>query len=89
MLELELPRYIDDVWPTWKNDFTKIQSDMTFTDGGESFTLEIPEMLIESGANMETPGTALRSPSITLRAYSNQDNTPMLAITDEARITIV
>ena len=50
-LSIELPRYASDAFQTWKSAGTNLQCDIVFTDGTNSFTIMLPNLIVtDSGA---------------------------------------
>jgi len=87
-LDIKIPRYTADTYNTWKTTPTLLQADLYFTDGTKTFKIEIPELKILNGFDMNIPGPGVIVQEGTLGCYRNLNNTPMAAITDEFRITI-
>ena len=89
-LEIGAPRYDADITTLLaaKDAGTALQADAIWTRGGQTFTVEIPQMAIDSGLNLETSGPQARRADCTLGCYRNTDNTPMAAVENEFRVTI-
>jgi hypothetical protein len=86
-LEAKFNRYTVDTLLDWADAGTKLQSDFYFTDETKTFLLEIPEMKI-SDAKAPVAGAETVVHDVMFDCFRNISNTPMAAITDEARITI-
>jgi hypothetical protein len=71
----------------WADAGTKLQSDFYFTNGVKTFLLEIPEMKI-TDAKANVGGAGIITHDVTFDCFRNVSNTPLVLITDEARITI-
>lgn len=100
-LNLTIPVYDADTFIDWKRDFTTVQALLTFVDGSEKVSVEIPQLVISEGFDPTTAGPERRTLQGTLRAYLNDDNandgagsdinefTPIMStITKELRLTV-
>lgn len=87
-LEIKCPRYEADTITDWKDAGTPLQAIFYATDGTKTFKIELPQLVITGGGNVNIPGPQVLTQEFTLTAYRNTSNTPLAAITDEARITI-
>lgn len=84
----KLPRYSADTFQDAKANGTRLQAILYFTDGTTYCQLEIPEFKIFEGANSNVSGPEILTQEISGICYKNKNNTPLVAITDEARLTI-
>jgi len=87
-LTIKLPRYSADTFQDWKAAGTKLQADFYFTDGTKTFLIEIPEFIIYEGFDSSIPGPDVIFQEGVAQCFTNTDNTPMTAISDEMRLTI-
>jgi hypothetical protein len=87
-LEFKDPRYTAETYRAWAEAGTLLQADLYFTNGTKTFLLELPELKFKSGLNNNVSGPGVIVQEATFGAYRNLNNTPMAAITNEARITI-
>lgn len=88
MFNFKIPRYSADTFQDWKDGGTLLQAALYFTDGTKTFLIEIPEFKIHEGFNANIGGGNILTQEGGNPCYRNSSNTPMTAITDEARITI-
>lgn len=72
---------------TWKETPTRLQSDLLLSGSGGTMTLQIPEAKIVEGANWSIGGPGPIEDSIVLECFDNLHNTPMSAVTKQARLT--
>jgi len=84
----KLPRYAADTFQDAKANETRLQAELYFTDGTSYCKIEIPEFKIYEGANSNVTGPEILTQEIVGTCYRNVNNTPMTAITNEARMTI-
>jgi len=92
-LAMDIPRYVSDTIPDWRDAGTLLQSAINFVDGAETFLIELPEIKAVDGFNAESSGPSHRTLAGSFAVRRNVNNTnngppDMSAITAEARITI-
>lgn len=72
---------------TWKDAGTRLQASMLLTGTGGTMLLQIPEARIPEGLNWNVGGPGVIEDSVLLECYQNLHNTPMSAVSDQARLT--
>lgn len=73
----------------WKTSNTRLQASLTFSNGTDSYVIQIPECKIGEGAEFNVGGPAALESNIKLECFYNNNNTPMAAVTDQLTITAV
>ena len=86
--EIGFDRYASDAMFDWFDAGTKLQSDLTFTDGSATWLIEIPEIIINGEPGAPIGGPEIIAESVPMSCYRNTSNTPMTAIDDEVRMTL-
>ncbi len=86
-LRVKLPRYEADTWINWKDNGTDIQGELSFTDGTKTLTIQLPQMLITEGFDVNVGGPELMAQEGTIKCYVNTDNSYM-SVSKEVKITI-
>jgi len=87
-LKLGFARYAADTWHAWKDADTAIQADAVFTRGGESITLDLPELRITGGLDSTIGGPERIQNEVELRAYMPASTNPLYT-GGEVRLTVV
>ena len=54
--KIGLPRYDADTFPVWKAADTPLQAKLTFTRGSETLTIDLPDLRISEGADVNIAG---------------------------------
>lgn len=86
-LRIKLPRYESDAWTDWKDAATDLQGDLSFTDGSNTFLIQLPQMLIFEGFDNPVSGPGIIPQEGTLQCYRRTDNSYM-SVDEEFKITI-
>ena len=84
---MKLPRYAADTLIDWKEADTALQADFTFTRGGESITVELPEVRVAGGFDSQIGGPAPAVVEGEFEAY--RGGTAFMYTGNEMKITIV
>lgn len=87
-LKLTFPRYNSTtaVLATWKDSDTALQARFAFTASGETFTIELPELRIESGFDVPVEGPGPIKFDGELSAHPSTSGNPMY-VGNEVRFT--
>ena len=84
--KVKLPRYAADTLVDWKAADTALQADFVFTRGGESITIEHPEVRVSEGfnANIESAAPLVLDGSFD----AHKGGTAYMYVGNEMRITV-
>jgi Phage tail tube protein len=72
----------------WRNNQTRLQSSMLFTNGASSYIIDMPELRIVEGDTWTVGGPGIIEGEVTLEAFVNNHNTPMVAVSDQMQIVL-
>ena len=76
--KIKLPRYSTDAdFSTWKDADTPIQADLTFTRGGETLVIDLPDLRITEGFDPPVSGPERLQMEGSMEAYKPASTNPL------------
>jgi hypothetical protein len=75
--KITIPRYDADTFQDWSDDDEPLQAKMTFTRGGETFVVDLPDLRIVEGPNANIGGAERLQQEISFEVYKPGSTNPL------------